>query len=98
MNRRTLFAFAVVVGAVGFGPPAGRPAEKAAPGEKLSAIELSLEVTALRELWLFQATPDQLEALRKLARDTAALLGKREKPKVSEKTQKTLADLRAALL
>ncbi len=58
---------------------------------------LSMEVIALQALHQLQATPDQLEQLKRLAATTAEKVGPRRQVEVSDKFHKTLADLRDAL-
>jgi hypothetical protein len=57
-----------------------------------------MEVVALRELKFLQAKPGQLEALRKLARETAPAPGARPPVKESEAFRKALTGLRDALV
>jgi hypothetical protein len=59
--------------------------------------DLSLEVVALQSLHQFQFKPEQMQALRKLSRETAMEAGARQKVKASDEFQRTLASLRTAL-
>jgi hypothetical protein len=64
---------------------------------KTSLSNLSLEVAALQTLHRFQATPQQMEAMRKLAGDTMSK-DARQAGKGSAKLRQTLTDLRDALV
>jgi hypothetical protein len=57
---------------------------------------LSLQVTALEMVHRFQASPEQLDALLKLAKATAPTGAARKPAKVSDKYRKTLTALRDA--
>ena len=59
---------------------------------------LSMEVVALQALHQLQATPAQLEELKRLAAATAEKVGPRRQVEVSDKFHKTLAQLRDALV
>jgi hypothetical protein len=76
--------------------PDRKPVEKK-PADGPSATSLALEVEALQTLRRFGMTTTQLEALRKLAGDTASR-DKREPGKASAAYRKTLLDLRDALV
>jgi hypothetical protein len=89
---RLLLAPAVALALAVFGyadePPKKGPA---------TINDLSLEVVALQSLHQFQLKPEQLQALRKLSRETAMESGARQKVKASDEFQRTLASLRTAL-
>jgi hypothetical protein len=70
--------------------------QSAAAEGKEDTAQLSLQVAALQVLYQFDASPAQMEALAKLAKDTAK--ARARKPKASEKVRKALTDLRDALL
>jgi hypothetical protein len=73
------------------------PPAKPAPGkEDLNTV--SLEVQALQALHQLDLTGAQLEALAKVAGDTAGKLGDRKPAKASDKYRKLLVDLRDAYL
>jgi hypothetical protein len=73
------------------------PPSKPAPGkEDLNTI--SLEVQALQAMHQLDLTAAQLEALAKVAGDTAGKLGDRKPAKASDKYRKLLVDLRDAYL
>jgi hypothetical protein len=59
---------------------------------------LSMEVVALQALHQLQATPAQLEELKRLAATTAEKVGPRRQVEVSDKFHKALAQLRDALV
>ena len=59
---------------------------------------LSMEVVALQTLHQLQATPAQLEELKRLAPATAEKVGPRRQVEVSDKFHKTLIQLRDALV
>jgi hypothetical protein len=92
---RPWFALVVVVG-LPLASPGAPPDPK--PKERLSLSNLSLEVEALQTLHRFQMTTRQLEALSRLAADTVGKSTPREDGKGSGKLQKTLTELRDALL
>jgi hypothetical protein len=72
---------------------------QAPPAGPQSLNDLSLEVTALHTLYLFQLTPEQMRALQKLAPETSVEGGgAREAPKASEAYRKVLAKLREAFV
>jgi hypothetical protein len=78
----------------------GLPCARGEPGKKgpASLNLLSMEVAALQTLHEFRFTDTQLEALRKLAKDTASEVGARQAAKASRELQETLAQLREALI
>jgi hypothetical protein len=86
--RTTCFTLAIVLGLLG---------QSLAADSKTSLTNLSLEVTALQTLHRFQLTPAQLEAIRKVARDTMSSES-RESGKGSSKLRQTFTDLRTALI
>jgi hypothetical protein len=59
---------------------------------------LSMEVVVLQTLHQLRATPAQLQELKRLAATTAEKVGPRQQVEVSDKFQKTLAQLRDALV
>src|SRR5437879_4052606 len=65
---------------------------------KTSLSNLSLEVAALQTLHRFQMTPQQMEAMRKLAGDTMQKEAGRQAGKGNAKLRQSLTDLREALL
>jgi hypothetical protein len=73
-------------------------APKDAPPQKADVNVLSVEVAALLRLNQLQATPTQMEALVKLARDVSRKEVKRTPAKVSDKYRQALLDLRDALV
>jgi hypothetical protein len=73
------------------------PVQSAPPGTKTSLNDLSLEVSALQALRLFQITPEQMQKLRRLARDTVDDLGARQPASASDDFRRALVDLRNAL-
>src|SRR5262249_20338893 len=73
-------------------PPPKPPPGKEAPNTR------SLEVQALQALHQPDLTGAQLEALAKVAGDTAGKLGDRKPAKASDKYRKLLVDLRDAYL
>jgi hypothetical protein len=75
---------------------AAPPAKPAPAKEDLNTI--SLDVQALQLLHQLDLTPAQLDALARLAGDTAGQLGDRKPAKASDKYRKLLADLRDAYL
>lgn len=62
-----------------------------------STNDLSMEVMALQSLHHFQFKPEQMQSLRKLARQTAMDAGARPAVKASEEFRRTLSSLRHAL-
>jgi hypothetical protein len=74
------------------GPPDARAKDK------VSLSNLSLEVEALQTMHRFQMTTRQLEMLSRLVSETAGKPKPREDGKGSAKLQRTLTDLRDALL
>lgn len=66
--------------------------------EKLSVNDLSLEVTALQTLYNFKFNAEQMNTLRRLARETADEPSARQAAKVSDEYRKALLALRDALL
>jgi hypothetical protein len=63
---------------------------------KEDAAQLCLQVAALQLLHQLDASPAQMEALAKLAKDTAK--ARARKPKASDKVRQALAELRDALI
>jgi hypothetical protein len=59
-------------------------------------VSLSMEIAALQMLHDLKATPEQLEALAKLFKDTAGKMPDRKAPKVSDKMRKLHQQLRDA--
>jgi len=72
-------------------------ADKPAADAKPSANDLSMEVAALRALYQFHLTPDQMKSLRTIAAKCADKSKDREEAKASAKFTKALQNLRAAL-
>ncbi len=66
--------------------------------EAMALSDLSMEVSALGALYRFEFTPVQLEALRRIAAETAQKGGGREEGKGSAALRQGLSDLRSALL
>lgn len=96
-QRRTLTCL-FLVAAVGLLQALAGPATSSTIADALSLNELELEVDALYVLYQFQFTPEQMQALRKLARETAEELGARQAPKASADYRKALVTLRDALV
>jgi hypothetical protein len=71
-----------------------RPAEKDDKDEDL--VSLSMEIAALQMLHDLKATPEQLEALAKLLKDTSGKMPDHKTPKVSDKMRKLHQQLRDA--
>ena len=74
------------------------PSGSCAQSDKPSLTDLSLEVAALQTLYEFKMTLAQMEALRKLAPQTAPKSSTRDAGKGSDKLRKALTDYREALL
>jgi hypothetical protein len=72
----------------------GKAAKPAAP----SAHDVYLEVQALLTLHYLKLTPEQMQALRKVARKTAGPARPRDKATVSDEYREVLTDLRNALV
>ena len=70
-------------------PPKGTPT---------NPNDLSLEIAALQTLYQFRFTAVQMEAMRKIASETAQTNEARPAPKASEGYRKKLVELRAALV
>jgi hypothetical protein len=79
-----------------WGAPGTREPREKEIKEPISRI--SLQVSALQALYFFKATPEQLEALGRLARATAPRPQQRKPDEVSERYRKVLTDLRTALV
>jgi hypothetical protein len=60
-------------------------------------VELALEINVLRTLYYLKATPEQVQAIQKLAKETAGADKKRERGKVSKEYHQLLVDVRDAL-
>lgn len=78
-------------------PP--KPADlplRAAP--QASVLDLSLDVQALRILYLLHVTPEQIQEMLKIAKENAQPDREREQPRVSNGYRRALADLREALI
>src|SRR6266849_6203929 len=71
-------------------------AQSARADGKDDAAQLSLQIAALQMLHQFDASPAQMEALAKLAKDTTK--ARPRKPKASDKVRQALAELRNALV
>jgi hypothetical protein len=69
-----------------------------APPSRQSLVDLSQEVAALQALYALDVTRSQLEALRKIAQETAAKPRKHSDDQGSDALRKTLAQLREALV
>jgi len=69
----------------------------AKPAPEPPAAEVALEVKALRGLRAFRQSRAEMEALRKLARETAGPAGGRKKAEVGDEYYQALADLADAL-
>jgi hypothetical protein len=72
-------------------------AEQPAEGDKLSANNLSMEALALKALYQFQLTPEQMKTLRPLAEKTAGNNAGREESMASARFKRALQFLRDAL-
>lgn len=75
-----------------------KPIERPRAEPETPVHALSLEVQALRTLYLLRATPEQIKAMRKFAKETAMAEREREKPHVSDDYRRVLANLRDALV
>jgi hypothetical protein len=87
----------IALAAVGFLLPSPGPARETpkTPGPELS--DLALEVKALRTLYYFRFTPEQMKDLQKRAGETAAP-ARKQTAKASDDFRDALADLRDALV
>jgi hypothetical protein len=93
------FSVAALLLTITLGPepaPAANLDERTKAGPT-STNDLSMEVMALQSLHQFQLKPEQLQTLRKLARQTAMEAGARQVVKPSEEFRRTLSSLRGAL-
>jgi hypothetical protein len=72
--------------------------EPARPELGPPALDVALEVQALRTVYLLRATPEQMKQLQKMAKDLAAPDRDRQRPRVSGDYRRVLADLRDALV
>jgi hypothetical protein len=106
MRPRVLLVFGLVIALLALQAPQNNVllAQKKAPKKKgpkidpdITLSQLSLEVSALQGLYRFQMTQPQMEALTKLAAETAKA-DKRGPGKGSDKLRKRLLDLREALV
>jgi hypothetical protein len=70
----------------------------AADPAKVSVADLNQEVAALQTLHLLNISKSQMEALRKVARETAAKQPARKESQGSEEFRKALTELRDALM
>jgi hypothetical protein len=73
-------------------------AEEPTKGGKATPSELALEINVLRTLYYLQATTEQAETIRKLAKDTAGPAKKRKKSKVSAEYRRLMEEVRDALV
>lgn len=73
------------------------PADDSKKGDKVAPADLALEINVLRTLYYLKATPEQVEAIQKLAKETAGPSKKRKGGKVSDEYQQLLAEVRDAL-
>jgi hypothetical protein len=78
------------------GAPA--PAKIAISPAPTDVNDLSMEVAALRTLYLLRAGPRQLRGVKKHGEESAPELRKRQEPKVSANYRKVLIELRAAFI
>jgi len=65
--------------------------------DEIAPVELALEINVLRTLYYLKATPEQVQAIQKLAKETAGPDKKRERGKVSKEYHQLLVDVRDAL-
>lgn len=96
MMQRSLMTGFLTVSA-GFWLASFGGADDTRAADKVPVNDLSMEVAALKTLHYLQPTRTQLEALRKLSKDTVDKQAGKETSKASEKYRQTLTDLRAAL-
>jgi hypothetical protein len=72
-------------------------AEEPTQDGKATPSELALEIDVLRTLYYLKATPEQFEAILKLAKGAAAPAKKRKKSKVSAEYRRLMEEVREAL-
>jgi hypothetical protein len=65
--------------------------------KKLTATELQLEINVLRTLYYLQSTPEQEQAILKIARETAGAKRRCEEARVSKEYKRLLVEVRNAL-
>lgn len=94
VSRRACLA-AILVPLIGLLGPL--PAADTKKETKAELSDLSLEVEALQLLYQLDLSPRQMEALAKIAKDTAPPARERKPGKGSEKLRTLLTDLRSAL-
>jgi hypothetical protein len=97
MSSRIVPAGLLIVAAAGLCLAVRAAADESKKDAEPPAGDLALEVNALRTLYYFKATPEQLRLLKKLAHDTADKPRER-KVKVSQEYREALGDLREALI
>jgi hypothetical protein len=92
--RNVTAALLLGAGVLTAGLKADQPGKPAAP----SAHDLYLETQALRTLYHFKLTPEQMQDLRKVTRETAGPARARDKVQVSDEYREVLTDLHDALV
>src|SRR5262249_47259571 len=78
-------------------PSAPRAADEDSKKDQAPAVDLALEINVLRTLYYLKATPEQVQAIQKLAKETAGPIKKRDPGKVSPDYHRLLAEVRDAL-
>lgn len=97
MTNRVALLAALGALLVALAAPSAAADKAPAKDGKPDLNDLSLEVQALQVIYQLELTPRQLQALAKIARDTAPADGARKAAKGSEKLRSLLTDLRTAL-
>jgi hypothetical protein len=87
----------IALAAVGFLLTSGGPAGETPKTQEPALTDLALEVKALRALYYFRFTPEQMKDLQKRAKETAAP-AREQAAKASDEFRDALADLRDALV
>jgi hypothetical protein len=72
-------------------------AEEPSKGGRPTPSELALEINALRTLYYLKATPEQMDAVLKLARETSGSVKKRKKSRLSADYRQLMEQLHEAL-
>jgi hypothetical protein len=95
MSPRIVLASCAIVASLTLTPCSGGDETK--KPDKTAPADLALEVNALRTLYSLKATPEQAQALLKIAKETVGPNKKREPTKVSAQYRNLLAEVRDAL-
>lgn len=96
MSPRILLAGLLAAVLAPSAPPAV-PSDGDGKKDEIAPVELALEINVLRTLYYLKATPEQAQAIQKLAKETAGPDKKRERGKVSKEYHQLLVDVRDAL-